>query len=180
MDESIDLPRMQGYVSVKEAAKILGLSARTIYDYVDEGRLPGVRVADVIVIPEDELRKFKREPSGRPRKITPLWHISSGDNEQFMTVILVRERAGQHAALVRKLEGIRQRKEHLFPGTVIRYLAESGEPPGQVVLVLVWRGTVMPNETTREQALKAFRQALEDVLDWDTAQYKTGQVLMHT
>ncbi len=38
----------------------------------------------------------------------------------------------------------------------------------------------MPDEMTREQDLKAFRQALDDVLDWDTAQYKNGQVLMHT
>lgn len=180
MDDSIDLPRIPGYVSVKEAAKILGLSARTIYDYVDEGRLPGVRVADVIAIPEDELRKFKREPSGRPRKITPLWRISSGDNDQFMTVIMVQERTDQHEALLRRLEVIRQRKEHLFPGTVIRYLAESGEPPGQVVLVLAWRGTVMPDEATREEELKVFRQVLDDVLDWSTAQYKNGQVLMHT
>jgi len=160
--------------------QILGLSTRTIYDYVDEGCLPGVRVADVIAIPEEELRKFKREPSGRPRKITPLWRISSGDNEQFMTVILVQERVDQHEALLRRLEVIRQRKEHLFSGTVIRYLAESSEPPGQAVLVLVWRGTVMPDDTTREQALKAFRLALGDVLDWNTAQYKNGQVLMHT
>ena len=138
-------------------------------------------IADLrLAISIEEVRKFKREPSGRPRKITPLWRISSGDNEQFMTVILVQERAGLHDALVQKLEGIRQKKEHLFPGTVIRYLAESDESDGQVILVLIWRGTVMPDETEREQALTQFRQALADVLDWDTAQYKNGQVLMHT
>ena len=180
MKDSVNFPPIPGYVSVKEAAEMLGLSPRTVYDYIEEGRLPSARFADVIAISREEIRKFKREPSGRPRKITPLWRISSGDNEQFMTVILVQERAGQHEALVRKLERIRQRKEHLFPGTVLRYLAESGEPQGQVVLVLVWRGTVMPDEATREQELKAFRQALDDVLDWDTAQYKNGQVLMHT
>jgi excisionase family DNA binding protein len=180
MKDSVNFPPIPGYVSVKEAAEMLGLSPRTVYDYIEEGRLPSARFADVIAISREEIRKFKREPSGRPRKITPLWRISSGDNEQFMTVILVQERAGQHEALVRRLEGIRQRKEHLFPGTVIRYLAESGEPDGQIVLVLVWRGTVMPDETAREQALMAFRQALADVLDWDTAQYKNGQVLIHT
>jgi hypothetical protein len=82
-------------------------------------------------------------------------------------------------ALVRKLEGIRHRKEHLFPGTVIRYLAESGEPDGQIVLVLVWRGTVMPDEKMREEVMESLRQVLADVLDWSTAQYKNGRVLMH-
>ena len=37
----------------------------------------------------------------------------------------------------------------------------------------------MPDETVREQALEEFRQALSDVLDWDTAQYNDGTVLMH-
>ncbi len=180
MQDSVNFPPIPGYVSVKEAAEMLGLSARAVYDYIEEGRLPSTRFADVIAISVEEIRKFKREPAGRPRKITPLWRISEGDNEQFMTVILVQERAGQHEALVRRLEGIRKKKEHLFPGTVIRYLAESDKSDGQVVLVLVWRGTVMPDELTREQALTAFRQVLADVLDWNTAQYKNGQVLMHT
>lgn len=180
MNDSVDFPTIPGYVSVKEAADMLGLSPRTVYEYIEEGRLPSARFADVIAISREEIRKFKREPSGRPRKITPLWRISSGNNEQFMTIILVQERAGQHEALVRKLERIRQRKEHLFPGTILRYLTECGEPHGQVIFVLVWRGTVMPDETAREQGLKEFRQALDDVLDWKTAQYKSGQVLMHT
>jgi excisionase family DNA binding protein len=180
MDDDINLPSIPGYVSVKEAAKVLGLSPRTIYDYVEEGRLPGARVANVIAIPVEALRKFKREPSGRPRQNTPLWRISSGDNAQFMTLILVRERTGQHDALMRRLETIRKKKEHIFPGTVMRYLAESDALPGQVILVLVWRGTVMPDETVREEALKELRQALIEMLDWNTAEYISGQVLMHT
>lgn len=180
MDDNIDLPSIPGYVSVKEAAKMLGLSARTIYDYVEEGRLPGARVADVIAIPVEALIKFKREPSGRPRINTPLWRISSGDNEQFMTLILVQERTGQHDALMRRLEMVRKRKQHIFPGTVMRYVAESSTSSGLVILVLVWRGTVMPDETSREEAIEEFRRTLADVLDWNTAQYDNGQVLMHT
>ncbi len=38
----------------------------------------------------------------------------------------------------------------------------------------------MPNEEKREQTLEAFRQALDNVLDWETAHYNTGKVLMHT
>src|SRR5579864_3154626 len=106
MDDNVDFPNIPGYVSVKDAARILGLSPRTVYDYVDEGRLRSARLADVIAIPVEELTKFKREPSGRPRKNTPLWRMSSGENEQFMTLILVQVRAGQHDALIRKLEGI--------------------------------------------------------------------------
>jgi hypothetical protein len=38
----------------------------------------------------------------------------------------------------------------------------------------------MPDEATCNQWLGEFKQALSDVLDWNTAQYNDGQVLMHT
>ncbi len=60
------------------------------------------------------------------------------------------------------------------------YLAKSSIPPEQAILVFVWRGTVMPDETACEEALEAFRQALGDVLDWNTAEYHSGPMLMHS
>ncbi len=72
MNDSVNFPPIPGYVSVKEAAEMLGLSPRTVYDYIEEGRLHGARFADVIAISTEEIRKFKREPSDRPRKNTPL------------------------------------------------------------------------------------------------------------
>ena len=44
--------------------------------------------------------------------------------------------------------------------------------------MLVWRSTAMPDEILREQELNKFRQSLVDVLDWDTAHYDTGKVVM--
>jgi excisionase family DNA binding protein len=180
MNDSVNFPPIPGYVSVKEAAELLGLSPRTVYDYIEEGRLPSARLADVIAISREEIRKFKREPSGRPRKNTPLWHISSGDNTQFMSIISVQLRAGQRDVLQQKLEVIRKKKQHLFPGTVMRYVAASSDSFERVILLLVWRGTVLPDETTREEALEEFRRSLDDVLDWSTAHYEYGPVLMHT
>jgi len=165
---------------VKEAAEMLGLSPRTIYDYIEEGRLTGARLADVIAIPIEEIKKFKREPSGRPRKNTPLWHISSGENTQFMSLISVHLRAGQRDVFLQRLEEFRKKKQHLFPGTVMRSIAAGDASSERVFLFLVWRGTVLPDEMTREVALEAFQHALDDVVDWNTAQYEFGQVLMHT
>lgn len=180
MEDSVLSPHIPGYASVKEAAEMLGLSPRTIYDYIEEGRLPSARLADVIAISIEEIRKFKREPSGRPRKNTPLWHISSGDNTQFLSIISVQLRAGQRDVLLQKLEVIRKTKQHLFPGTVMRYVTASSDSVERVMLLLVWRGTVLPDETTREEALKEFQRSLDDVLDWSTAQHEYMQVLMHT
>jgi hypothetical protein len=150
------------------------------YEYVDEGRLPSMWAADVILIPLDEVKKFKRRTSGRPRKSIPAWRISSGENTQFITSIFIRVRSGQQDALVQKLEEVRQSGQHMFPGTVARFIVESETIPGQIQIFLIWRGIVMPNEVEREQALEGFRRTLADVLDWDTAQYNKGKVLMHT
>lgn len=180
MNDSVDFPTIPGYVSVKEAADMLGLSPRTVYEYIEEGRLPSARFADVIAISREEIRKFKREPSGRPRRNAPLWRISTGENTQVMSLISVQVRAGQRDGLQQKLEAIRKRKQHLFPGTVIRSIAVSSDSSERVLLMLVWRGTVLPDETKRDEALQEFRQSLDDVLDWSTAQYESWQVLMHT
>ncbi len=180
MSEYVSRPSLPGYVSVKEAAKILGISDKRVYEYVNEGRLPSMWAADVIMIPLDEIQKFKRRTSGRPRRSIPVWRISSGENTHFMTSIVVQIRAGQQHALLEKLEEIRQRGQHLFPGTVARFIVESEINPGQLEIALVWRSTVMPKEMERSQALEAFRLELADVLDWSTAQYNNGRVLMHT
>jgi excisionase family DNA binding protein len=180
MSEYDARPSLPGYVSVKEAAKILGISDKRVYEYIDEGRLPSVWAADVIMIPMDEVKKFKRRTSGRPRKSIPAWRISSGENMQFMTSILVRVRSGQQDAFIQKLEEVRREGQHTFPGTVARYIAESETVPGQIQISLIWRGTVMPNEVEQEQSLEALRRTLADVLDWDTAQYNKGKLLMHT
>ena len=180
MNDSVNSQRIPGYVSVKEAAEMLGLSPRTIYDYIEEGRLTGARLADVIAIPIEEIKKFKREPSGRPRKNTPLWHISSGENTQFMSLISVQVRAGQRDPLRQRLEEFRKKKQHLFPGTVMRYIAAGSDSSERVFLLLVWRGTVHTRRKKREAAIEEFRRSLDDVVDWSTAQYEYGQVLMHT
>jgi excisionase family DNA binding protein len=180
MNEYAGRPNLPGYVSIKEAAKMIGISDKRVYEYVDEGRLPSLWAADVIMIPLDEVKKFKRKTPGRPRKSIPAWRISTGENTQFMTSIVVQMLPGMHDTLVQKLEEIREQGQHLFPGTIVRLIMEREDNPGQLEIALVWRSTVMPAETERQQALEAFRQTLADVLDWSTARYNNGRVLMHT
>jgi excisionase family DNA binding protein len=180
MDEYVALPSMPDYVSIKEAADMLGLSPNRVYEYVTEGRLSGVRAADVIMIPLEEVKQFQRGITGRPRKNNPKWRISPGPSMLSMTLISVHIQAGRQEAFLQKLEEIRKSGKHIFPGTIARFIMGSETNPGQAVIVLAWRGAAMPSESEREEALEAFRQELSDVLDWNTAQYNTGKVFMHT
>ncbi len=159
---------------------MLGISDKRVYEYVGQGRLSGMWAADVIMLPLDEVQKFRRRSAGRPRKHNPAWRISSGENTQYVTSISVQIRTDQQHALLKKLEEIKRRGHHLFPGTIIRCIVESEDVPGQIQISLTWRKSVMPGRAEREQAIEAFRQTLNDVLDWNTAHYSNGQVLMHT
>ncbi len=100
MSEDTDRPRLPGYVTIKEAAKILNLSDKRVYEYVEDGRLSSVWASHVIMIPLDEVKNFKANISGRPRKSIPQWHISPDDNLLLSILILVRMKNGQQDALM--------------------------------------------------------------------------------
>lgn len=168
----INRPTLPGYCSIKEAARLLGLSDKRVYEFVDEGRLSSVWAGDVIMIPLNEVQTFKRQSAGRPRKNVPQWRISTGDNQQHITTIHVQIR--KYEAFMRQMEDIR---EHRFPGTVARCIAES---EGELTITLVWKQGIMPCEGEQEQMIEALRRELGDTLDWDGAQYTQSKVLMHT
>lgn len=159
---------------------MLGISERRVYLYVETKRLGAVRAADVLLIPLEEVQNFRRKLAGRPRKNTPPWRISSTENAQFMTSITVQIRSGREKKLMHRLEEIKRAGSHTFPGTIARYVAGSETHPDRIQIVLIWRSTVMPDETERKRTLEELRQALADILDWSTAQYDNGEVFMHT
>ena len=180
MREYLDLPVMPEYVSIKEAAKMLGVSDKRVYAYIEDGRLPAVRAAHVIMIPIEEVKKFKPKISGRPRKNTPAWRTSPEDNMLLTTSIFVPVQADQRERLQRRLEELKQAGEFVFPGTAARYIIWSKTHPGALEILLIWRSTTMPEEAERAEALGQFQQALADVLDWKSARYDEGQLLLHT
>ena len=98
---------------------------------------------------------------------------------QLTTSIFVQVWTDPRESLQRKVEEIKKSREHILPGTVAYYIIGSKIHPGKIEILLIWRSTVMPDEAEREQALDEFRRALDDVLDWSTAQYDNGQMLMH-
>src|SRR5215469_12006831 len=134
-----------GYVSIKEAAAMLGLSPGRIYEYVEDGRLSSVRAAHVILIPIEDVENFKPNIAGRPRKSVLRWRISPENNVLFSTSIVLQMRPGRQAELVKRLEKMRQGDEHLFPGTIARFIVRSEKIPEQIEITLIWRSTAMPS-----------------------------------
>src|SRR6266702_2687768 len=141
MRNDSDQPGVPGYISIKEAAGMLGLSPSRIYEYVEDGRLSSVRAAHVIIIPVGEVQDFKPNIAGRPRKSVLRWRISPENNILLSTSILVQIRADRQIALLETLATIKQGDDHLFPGTIARTIVSSETFPGQVEISLIWRQT---------------------------------------
>jgi excisionase family DNA binding protein len=179
MSDEVTIPELQEYIPIKDAAKILGLAYTTVHTYVTEGRIKAVRAGHAILIPIEEVNNFKPNISGRPRTSIPLWRIPPEDSTLSQTSIFVRVRNGKLDAFRQRLDEIRKKKEHLFPGTIARYIVGSNRQPGLVEMTFIWRSSVMPVDAVRQQALEAFQQALDDVVDWTTARYDDGTVFMH-
>ena len=63
----------QGYISVKDAATLMGVSVRSAYDYIAKGKLLATRVGNTVVVQEASARAYQSAGAGRPRIRTPIW-----------------------------------------------------------------------------------------------------------
>src|SRR5260370_12211401 len=124
-----ELPQLSGYIPVSEAAKRLDVSKRRVYDYLDEGRLEGVRSGDIIMISEESIDGFKPQVTGRQRTVTPSWRMSTDENTRIITSIVLQLRPGQQGKLMERLQELRQEKKHLFPGTRDPHIPQDQPPP---------------------------------------------------
>lgn len=181
MSEEDYLPNITPeFVSVRDAAKMLGVSERSVYGYIEERKLPGFKATNLTVVALKDVQAFKRGTTGRPRTRVPEWRISDNDNVQYMTQVFIQVREGKKEALTRKLEDFRKGNAHTFPGTVARYIAHSKAVKNDVQILLIWRGTVMPEDEVRDEALNTLREDTRDILDWENAHVEMHEILMHT
>ena len=180
MTEDIHIPDLPGYVSVKEAASLLGISDKRVYQYVMAGRLPAKRVGHILILPVEEVRLFKPGPSGRTRTRAPSWRTYRSRGALFATEIRVQVSPGQQEKLIEKLKTFQKTDNHTFPGTVARYVMKGDEEFSEIHILLLWKDTEMPDEETRLHDLTVLKDELAGVLDWSTAQESTNEVLLHT
>jgi excisionase family DNA binding protein len=177
MDDIMNASALSGYITVQEAAEIIGCSKSRIYQYVKSGRLPAQRMGPMLFLPAEQVKKFRRGPAGRQRGVAPPWRRYRNQARLLATVIHVHIRPGMLEELQKKLDQLFEERTHTFTANVARSIMED---KGVLEIILVWKSTEMPDETTRQQDLHAFQLAFEDVLDWDTATYALKKMLLHT
>ena len=180
MIDRIEIPNLPGYVSIKEAADMLGVSDKRVYQYVRAGRLPAQRIGHILILPIEEVKQFKPSTTGRVRTRAPSWRVYRSRGALLITDIHVQVRLGQQARLMEKLKAIQKLDQHTFPGTIARYVVKGDVDLKTVQILLIWKTTEMPDETTRKQDFVMFQEEMADVLDWETAQINTNEVIIQT
>jgi hypothetical protein len=170
---------LPGYVTVNVAARIIGVSPRSVYGYLKLGKLSGVRIGPTLLVNTQEARTYERRAPGRARTSPPRWHTPPRQNPQYLTILKVRLRLGQDEALEQKLREMRAEHKHLLPGTAARYIARGQHNPNDVMIVLVWRDAALPPEVERAAAFATLRADLAGILDWDTAALTESEELLH-
>jgi excisionase family DNA binding protein len=174
-----NFPDVPGYVSIKQAAEMLGITDKRVYRYIEEGRLQAYKSGGVFMLSVEAVKQFKLNPPGRVRTQPPPWRVYNKRSKLVCSEIVVKVRKGQQTRLLDKLRAIQDENHHTFAGTMQRYIKWDA-PLASIRISLYWKDTEMPDEATRQQNLADFQAELADVLDWDTAQYYTGEVLIHT
>lgn len=180
MKESLPLPELPGYVSLKQAAKIIGLSVSRVYQYVEEERLPAVRAGRNIMLLREAVEQFTPDVAGRKRKSPPPWRHLKVGGPLLATLITVPVREGRSKQLEQRLRVFEQEERHGLAGTVARYIVKQRANPLIVNIFLVWKSSELPDEGERAAGLEALRADLSDVLDWSKASALDGEVLLHT
>ena len=168
------------FLSTSEAADKLGVSYYTVYEYIREKRLVAEMVGGVYLIPKQAVAEFKAKPTGRTRANPPPWRIYRAGAKVRGLDIHVQVRAGQHKRLIEKLKHFQEAQQHLFRGTMQRYVFEDETNPAQVVISLIWKDTELPDERSLQEELATFQNELADVLDWSSARYTRKRAIIHT
>jgi excisionase family DNA binding protein len=172
--------KLEGYLSIKEAAALLHISPRSVYGYVQSGKLEGKEVGKrSLIVRAESLTQLQAPSAGRPRDRLPIWRAPLR-NTLILLAICVPLRANQSQNLERKLAEIRLQKHHLFPGTVERCIGRDENDPNLIHILLFWRKATLPPEAERQAAIAALSEDFAALLDWEHALSHNIHMLLNT
>lgn len=175
-----EFPDVPGYVSIKQAAEILGITDKRVYRYIDLGRLPAYKSGGAFLLAEEDVRRFQLNPPGRVRTGPPAWRLPNPRSPIIATDVYVQVRDGQQTHLLEKLRALHKAGQHTLPGTINRYIVKGDANLTTLHFFLVWKDRNLGADIRHHPALLALQEELADVLLWETAEYHTNQTLLYT
>ena len=166
------------YLSVEEAARILGVTTCSVYWYIERGRLSCTQI-ETSLLRREEVIAFERRSPGRARTRALRWRVPPVQNALLLTTITVRVQPGQRQPFMEKLAAMHQQGKHLFPGTAARSIAYNPHDPDEITILLVWRQANQSVPIPCQEALAALMADLAEVVDRDTVHIQEWIGLLH-
>lgn len=170
-----DYLSIPGYLPIKEAAVLMGLSTERVLQHVRAKRLPCRKIAGRYLIPLAALSSFKRKPHGRIRTSAVAWRCYRTATV-FVRQVDVPVCSGQLDAVMARLDEVAREQRHCFPGTMQRLISAHEHT---LSLLLVWKSTEL-DEAALQQSMCAFREEFADLLNWQVARDMTGEAMAYT
>jgi excisionase family DNA binding protein len=180
MAEEKEYLSIPGHVPVKEAAAILGLSEERVLQHIRARHLPSRKVDGRYMIPSQAVEEFHRKPHGRIRTTPAPWRIYRAGARVHILQIEVQVYPGKEKPLQEKLNTLLQEQQHLFPGTMQRYISTDKDDSQRVSILLIWKDTELTDEAVLQNDLEEFKTEFAEILDWKTACYMNKQAIIHT
>jgi excisionase family DNA binding protein len=166
------------HISVREAAHVLGVCERSVYSYLEKGRLSRVRIEGMTMLIEDEVLSFERQVSDHGRGRQPLWHSAQGQNPLSLTTIIVSILPGCDALLDEKLTEFCVQGKHHIAGASTCAISRTLHAPNRLMILLFWSDKQRVPDQQREQEIAALLADLSEVCACETAAITEGQALV--
>lgn len=153
---SIALEDGAAFVSVSEAARLLGVSSGSIYGYIRRGKLTKRLVDERIMLREEEVLALDEKRSAMQLK-----------QPSYMLMLTAQVRPGCKERFEEKLKEFYTQNKHIIPDTSKQLILRDKSDPEHVMVLLFWRNRTLPFEEQCQEALAALIADLNEVCDWD-------------
>lgn len=167
------------HVSIKRAARMLGVSYTRTRQYIEEERLHTVPLGNMLMIPKEDVFNFRRHAAGRTHQKPRVWDFYR-NIELLASSTKVQILPGKKDAFKAKLEALLREDKHLITGTTHRFIWEDEDSPSTVYIWFIWKENEAPDAATHERDLEAFEAEFADVLDWQHAEPHQLKGLLYT
>ncbi len=159
------------FISVREAARLLGISQQRVYGYLTRGKLTRRMIDERVMLKEAEVLAFASELQQCSSTGVRAWEFP-GSASCSLTTILVSVRPDGETLLDSKLAEIHAQNKHQIAGTCSQVISRS---PGRLLILLFWPDEACPPAEQREQEIAALVTDLSEACDWSTALITDGR-----
>jgi excisionase family DNA binding protein len=94
-----DFPDVPGYISIKQAAQLLGITDKRVYRYIDIGRLPAYKSGGVFFLLEEDVKNFKLNPPIREKRLGPTHPETENTRKNYTTCLSMLEGSVEATAI---------------------------------------------------------------------------------